>query len=210
MCPLLSCHKVAVVMIQFSLFTIMCGEAWTSLPDARTCPALLSYISPPTCKAVKTQRKAIQSSFPRGMITCYRRPCLDIAVSTSLKAVSSRISGAEDEQKRPIRSSESDSSESFDDYESRRSLDGDNDQTRPAVDDLQEHSEFSDSVFAVQNEKTPMPTARRWSQVMTVSPEFMALAQAQFEALASTMDAERYFCFVFGGLSVECAIIPGA
>eukprot|EP00291_Cryptomonas_curvata_P017659 CAMPEP_0172169096 /NCGR_PEP_ID=MMETSP1050-20130122/10512_1 /TAXON_ID=233186 /ORGANISM="Cryptomonas curvata, Strain CCAP979/52" /LENGTH=251 /DNA_ID=CAMNT_0012840109 /DNA_START=125 /DNA_END=877 /DNA_ORIENTATION=- len=187
-------------MTQFSLFTIMCGEAWTFLPDVRTCPVLLGYMSNPTCRSLKLRAvTVIKSSIPatklshRGMITCHRRQYLGTAVSTSLNAISSRISGAEDEQRHPVQSSQPDSSEpSLEDYESRRSLDISTDQNRRTVDnDLQENSEFSDSIFGMQGEKTSMPTARRWSQVMSVSPEFMALAQAQFEALASTMDAER-------------------
>ncbi len=197
--PLLSCHKLAVVMTQFSLFTIMCGEAWTFLPDVRTCPVLLSYVASPTCRALKIHRNGIKSFIPRGMITCYRRQYWGLAASTSLNAISSRISGTEDEQRHPVQtpvqSSQVGSSESsFEDFERRRSSDTntDTDQNRrPADNDVQEHSEFSDSIFGTQGEKTPLPTARRWSQVMTVSPEFMALAQAQFEALASTMDAER-------------------
>jgi hypothetical protein len=190
--PLISCQKIAVVMIQFSLFTIMCGEAWTFLPDVRTCPVLLSYMTSSTCRSLKIHRNVIKSSNPRGIITCYRRRNWDVAGSTSL-AISSQISGTEDEQRHPVQSSQAEASEPyFEDYESRRSLDASADPNRrPANNDSQEHSEFSDNIFGIQGGKSPMPSARRWSQVMTVSPEFMALAQAQFESLASTMDAER-------------------
>ena len=40
-------------------------------------------------------------------------------------------------------------------------------------------------------DQAPPPSPRRNSQVMNVSPEFMALAHAQFEALATMMDADR-------------------
>jgi hypothetical protein len=116
------------------------------------------------------------------MITCYRRKNWDLPASTLLKAISSRISGAEDDQSHPMQSKDENSAElSHEDHERRPGQD---------TNDLQEQSS-SENIFGEQNEKNSLPTARRWSQVMSVSPEFMALAQAQFEALASTMDAER-------------------
>jgi hypothetical protein len=181
-------------MTQFSLFIIMCGEAWTFLPDVGTCPVLLGYMPSATCSSLKLHRAVtfIKYPVPRGLITCHRRQHLDTAVLTSLKAISS-ISGTDDDQRHPVQSSQPESPESsVEDNESRRSMDISTDQNRrPADNDSQENNKFSDSIFGMQGEKTPMPTARRWSQVMSVSPEFMALAQAQFEALASTMDAER-------------------
>jgi hypothetical protein len=164
----------------------MSGEAWTSLfpqfvyePHSR----MISSLYRPT-KSGQTERFNAFVSRNRMKKICFSNPLL-----TSLRAISSRISGTED------------------DHLAHDSVSGINDknlelgapdgpkrigQEREDLDSQGDVEIFSLVGRAGLSNTPPTSAPRRSSQIMNVSPEFMALAHAQFEALASIMGADRY------------------